>query len=167
MLETQRLLFRPYRISDFDFYLSLWQDPDVVQYIGNGHVKTKEELKQNFPYWLSKSELGKGVLVMLHRGTLKPIGHAGLVPQTVDDKDELEVGYWVSKRHWGRGYATEAAQLFSTIAFEQLGRKRIISIIQPANVRSVHVAQKIGMSLEKSTEFHGQHVHIYAKSTTS
>ncbi|MFD1676893.1 GNAT family N-acetyltransferase [Alicyclobacillus fodiniaquatilis] len=162
MLETPRLLFRPYTWDDFQFYVDLWQDPDVVRHIGDGQVRSKTSLKTNYPYWLAKSALGRGVLLMVHKATQRPIGHAGLVPQEVAGSMELEVGYWLAKRYWGHGFATEAASLFRDIGFTAFKRDRLISIIQPANGASIHVAEKIGMQFEQCTQFHQQLVHIYS-----
>ncbi|GMA59856.1 GNAT family N-acetyltransferase [Alicyclobacillus fastidiosus] len=162
MLETARLWFRPYRVDDFLFYLSLWQDPDVVRFIGSGEVHEKAHLKMNYPYWLSRSELGKGVLVMVLKATQQPVGHAGLVPIEIDGRLHMELGYWVAKRHWGRGLATEAALFFRNLAFEQLHQSEIVSLIQPNNVRSIRVAQKIGMQHQRDTVFRGTLVHLYA-----
>ncbi|WAH38443.1 GNAT family N-acetyltransferase [Alicyclobacillus dauci] len=162
MLETDRLRLRPYRLEDFRFYVYLWQDPDVVRYIGNGQPRSKADLKANYPYWVSKSELGKGILLMELRDSCKPVGHAGLLPQVVDGQEQLEIGYWVAKEHWGKGYASETAALCRDVAFKQLGVPRVISIIQPENIRSIRVAEKTGMRFHHATEFHGIPVHIFA-----
>lgn len=162
MLQTTRLIFRPYRNEDYAFYLRLWQDPDMVRFIGSGEIHATDQLKTNFPYWLSKSSLGKGVLLMLLRSTYKSVGHAGLVPQLIDGQEEMEIGYWVAKRYWNQGLATEAAVMFRDIAFHELKRARLISIIQPDNHSSIRVATKIGMRFEKHTVFKGIPVHIYA-----
>lgn len=162
MLETTRLYFRPYGHKDFQFYLQMWQDKDMVRFIGTGEIRDKAHLKANFPYWISRSSLGKGVLLMLLRRTSKPIGHAGLVPQVVDGKNEMEIGYWVAKQHWNYGYATESACLFRDIAFRELGINRVVSIIQPENVQSIRVAEKMGMDLCRKTIFKDQPVLLYA-----
>jgi RimJ/RimL family protein N-acetyltransferase len=161
-LETKRIRFRPYRIEDFPFYLKLWQDPEIIRYIGHGTVRDTDDLKKNYPYWLSKSGLGSGVLLMTLKQTGKPIGHAGLVPQIVDGCTETEVGYWLDKPYWGHGLATEAAHFFCDIGQRVLGYERLISIIQPENERSVRVAKRAGMSFEKATTFKEIPVHIYA-----
>ncbi|GEO27143.1 acetyltransferase [Alicyclobacillus acidoterrestris] len=162
MLETSRLFFRPYQMKDFQFYLSLWQDPEIIRFIGSGKVRSKTALKLNYPYWLSKSELGKGVLVTVFKATQQPVGHAGLVPQEIDGKLQMELGYWVSRRYWGLGIGTEAARFFRDLAFRELGLNRLVSLIQPENTRSIHVAQKIGMQFADKTTFRGTPVNLYA-----
>ena len=59
-------------------------------------------------------------------------------------------GSWINKKYWGKGYATEMAQALKEYAFGQLGLTRIIALINPENVASAKVAQRIGMKLEKS-----------------
>lgn len=42
-LETDRLILRPYTMDDLDFFASLWADPEVVHYIGEGVTRRRDE----------------------------------------------------------------------------------------------------------------------------
>ena len=64
--------------------------------------------------------------------------------------------------YWGKGLATEAAIATRDYAFARLGITRLISIIDPENVRSIRVAEKIGMQYEKDVVFQSLPVRIYA-----
>ncbi|SEN35645.1 GNAT family N-acetyltransferase [Lihuaxuella thermophila] len=167
MIETKRLQFRPYQWTDLDFLASLWANPDVVRYIGNGKTKNIEEIRALFPAWVKRSQSGFGLQVAVLKESGEPIGHAGLIRQEVDGKHEWEIGYWLAKKYWGQGFATEAALGFRDHAVQQLGISRVISIIQPANHASIHVAQKIGMVKEKETIFRSVPVLIYSLETSS
>jgi RimJ/RimL family protein N-acetyltransferase len=96
------------------------------------------------------------------KDTGEPVGQAGLVKQRLDGKDEWEIGYWMKKACWGKGYASEAAATFRDFAIRDLRLDRVISIIQPANLASIRVAVKIGMSLERHTIFQGIPVAVYS-----
>lgn len=100
------------------------------------------------------------VLVNKQSGDL--IGHAGLIPQTIEGREELEIGYWISRRYWGRGYATEAGKALRDYGFDVLGKNRFIALIHPENLASKRVANKLGMSLEKEITICDQDVHVYS-----
>jgi RimJ/RimL family protein N-acetyltransferase len=73
----------------------------------------------------------------------------------------LEVGWTLRRDFWGRGYATEAAQVALDYAFDRLGQTRVISLIQPDNRASIAVALRLGMRFEGYTEVMGHPVLIY------
>jgi RimJ/RimL family protein N-acetyltransferase len=163
-IETARLAFRKYRDEDFKFLHSLLSDSEVVRFIGNGKTRSREE-SMEFLYWIYRSyrenpELGLRVLVRKEDNV--PVGHAGLVKQTIAGIEELEIGYWIARDFWGQGYATEAAAALREYAMEQLVHKRFISLIQPGNAASRKVAEHIGMQLEKEIQLAGKDVCVYS-----
>ena len=89
-------------------------------------------------------------------------GYAGLMSQSIDGEDLIELGYRLDPKYWGRGLASEAALAISQYAFDRLQFDQIISIIDPKNIRSVGVASRIGMHYWKDSLFHNISVQIYA-----
>ncbi len=89
------------------------------------------------------------------RSENKLIGYCGFFRQLVDDIEEIEIGYRLDSRYWGRGLATEGARAVRDHAFNDLKLDHVISLIHPDNVASRRVAEKIGMTVEKSTTFKG------------
>jgi RimJ/RimL family protein N-acetyltransferase len=163
-METNRLRFRPYAQSDAEFYVALVADPRVMQYIGDGSTRTREVALERLESLIARydAQTQTGLMVLERKSDGRAIGHAGLVPQTVDGVDELEIGYWIAPEFWGEGYATEAAAALRDHGLRTLGRQRLISIIQPDNAASVAVAQKIGMSYQGDVSFREKSVRIYA-----
>ncbi|WP_137791664.1 GNAT family N-acetyltransferase [Bacillus sp. E(2018)] len=162
-MQTERLKFRPYKTEDFAFFASLWADPDVVQFIGKGVTRSEEEARKSFDEWLIPGYRdGRGLFLMEHRKSLFPIGHAGIVQQMIDGKKEYEIGFWLAKEYWGNGYATEAAQYFKEYAIHDLGITRLICLIQRKNVKSVSVASRLGMTLQKESTFNTIPVDVYS-----
>lgn len=162
-LESQRLRFRKYNDRDLDFLNSLLSDPDMVKYIGTGNVKDRQGAK-DFLEWIYstyKASSCYGLRILENKETNEPIGHAGLVPQLINEEEELEVGYWVSRTYWGQGYATEAAIALKHYAKHDMEQGRLICLIQPENIASKRVAKKIGMFMEEEIVLGGQKVHIY------
>jgi ribosomal-protein-alanine N-acetyltransferase len=72
------------------------------------------------------------------------VGWVGL--QYLPELGETEVGFLLSPPHWGKGYATEAAQASLQFAFERLGQDHIIALVHPENLASRRVVQKCGMA---------------------
>jgi len=163
-IQTERLDFRFYRDEDFEFLYSMLSDPDVVRYIGNGQTRTREGAME-FLYWIYRSyreDPDFGLRVLVRKSDGQPIGHAGLVRQTVEGQPELEIGYWIAKEYWGQGYAKEAANGLRYYGTHYLAKKRFISLIQPGNIASQKVAESIGMALEKKIVMNEKEVWVYA-----
>ena len=79
------------------------------------------------------------------------LGDCGLTWQPIDEEHLLEVGYHVLPRHQRHGHATEAARACVEWAFAELGADHVIAIINPDNIASRRVAERIGMSVERAT----------------
>ena len=62
--------------------------------------------------------------------------------------DRAEMGYWIGKPYWGRGYATEAARAVMAYGFDELDLNRVQACHFPRNPQSGRVMQKLGMTLE-------------------
>ncbi len=82
--------------------------------------------------------------------------------QRVDDLPEVEIGYLFLRKYWGQGLATEAAAACRDYGINRLGYTRLISLIDPANIASKRVAEKIGMAFEKETFMFNKEICVYA-----
>lgn len=163
-IQSERLKFRPYRDEDFHFLWSLLSDPEMIRYIGKGQTRDRSEALE-FLYWIYRSyqeNSQSGLLLLVRKADGRRIGHAGLVAQTIEEVDELEIGYWVAREFWGQGYAKEAAEALRDYGLNQLGRNRLISLIQRDNRASQKVAQHIGMAVEKEIDLSGKKVCVFA-----
>jgi [ribosomal protein S5]-alanine N-acetyltransferase len=96
-------------------------------------------------------ERGFGLWALERLGSGELLGDCGLVPQHIDDRDEIEVGWHVKREMWGQGFAPEAARAVLQHAFETLRVPYVISLIRPENVNSLRVAEKLGMYVWKET----------------
>lgn len=148
-LTTERLLIRHFHILDLEPLYRVFGDPEVMRY-GDG-VQTKEWVQA----WLLTcferyhQTWGFGPYAVADRITRDVIGYCGLFffPD-VNGQPEIEIGYRLARSAWGRGYATESARAVRDYASATLGIKRLIAIIDPSNVPSIRVAEKIGMHHE-------------------
>ena len=91
------------------------------------------------------------------------VGHCGLLPKTIDGREEVELIYVIAPGFWKRGYATEAAVAIRDYGFQTLGLSRVVSLIDPASTASERVASKLGMKLESETvRPSGKKMKVYA-----
>jgi RimJ/RimL family protein N-acetyltransferase len=89
------------------------------------------------------------------------IGFCGLQP--LPETDDIEIGWWLARAHWGQGLATEAASAALRDGFQRAALQRIVAIAQPANIASIAVMQKLGMRFVRMTESSGVSVVLYAR----
>src|SRR5215510_12841626 len=153
IVETKRLLLRYLVLDDLDELFALYNDPEIRKYFPEGVLnreETKEELEWHMHGHPRHPELG--LWATIHKETGKFIGRCGLLPWTIDDRLEVEIAYLIDKAYWGQGLATEAATGLLQYGFEQLKLSRLICLIDPDNIASQKVAEKIGMTLEKKVD---------------
>ncbi|MFN8413959.1 MAG: GNAT family N-acetyltransferase [Anaerolineales bacterium] len=153
ILETERLLLRRLVMEDLDELFSLYSDPEIRKYFPEG-VLNFEEAKEELEWFLNghPKHLELGLWATIHKETGKFIGRCGLLPWMIDEKLEVEIAYLIDKNFWKQGLATEAAQGILQYGFEQLNLSRLICLIDPDNIASQRVAEKIGMVLEKKVD---------------
>ena len=148
--ETERLKIRPMTTDDFYLMRLLDTDAQVVKYLGHGKVRTEEETKHNLNKILNDYEkYGLGVYIAEDRNTKEFLGRTGLIPWNLEGQFYWEVGYSFKPSAWGRGYATEAAKFLVDYGFKKLKTSHLVSLINPENKGSIHVAKKAGMTYWK------------------
>jgi RimJ/RimL family protein N-acetyltransferase len=163
VLTTRRLILREMTSADLDHMAALLGDPDVMRYYPA--PKSRDEA-QAWIDWNQRlyRERRFGLWAIIIRATSEFAGDCGLTPQLVDGTEEIEVGYHIRVGLQGNGYATEAAAACRDFARDVLGLRRLIAIIDPANIPSQRVAARIGLEQEKTTTVFGVQRVIYATS---
>ena len=156
IVETDRLIVRPFQLSDANAMNHIFGDPEVMHF-GSGTL-TPEQVHD----WLHdclknyRQKSGIGPWAVIEKSNEEVIGYCGLFYfPDVCGQPETEIGYRLARPYWGRGYATEAARAVLNYAFNVLRMPRLIAIIDPLNVRSIRVVEKLGMYYEKDVMFKG------------
>ncbi len=163
-LETTRLITRFVVPEDAALWIEYFDDPVNCTFIPNTNMLPNEErAKEWIGYVLKRyAENRLGMQALIHKDTGELIGMCGLMIQEVSGSSETEVGYHLLRRHWGKGYASEAAQKFRDYGFENNMADSIVSIIHPLNFLSKNVAMRNGMSLsEKGGNWRGMEVDVF------
>jgi ribosomal-protein-alanine N-acetyltransferase len=144
-LETERLLLRPMRQSDFDALLLIFTDARVMAAFNHplfNHEQMQRWLQRNLDH---QNEFGYGLFSVLLKETGELIGDCGL--EQMDDMNAAELGYDFRSDFWNRGYATEAARAVRDYAFDVLHLPHLTSLVRAGNLPSRRVAEKVGMTL--------------------
>lgn len=161
-LETKRLILRAFDLDDLGAFALICADSEVMRFIGNGKVLEKEATKELLVWIISQyEELGFGLLAVILKENNKLLGFCGLIRQIIDNETHIELGYRLDSAFWGQGIATEAAHAIKDYAFNQLNISHLVSIIHVDNMASKQVAQKVGLSHMKQTNFKGNLVDIF------
>ena len=150
-IETERLLRKPRKLADVEALARLWTDPDVARYMGGSrdYEKIKQDILQEalFGNQTTPDDLWPTV----EKKSNQVMGHYGLLKKEVDGVPEVELVYVLAKDSWSKGHTVEAARALQDYAFNELGLKRLIALIEPENLISAKVAIKVGMMKEKET----------------
>jgi ribosomal-protein-alanine N-acetyltransferase len=140
-------------IEDLEALWALYCNPEITKYIPDAprsRAEAQEELEWHRYGHPQHPELG--LWATIHKETGQFIGRCGLLPWTIEGQSEVEVAYTIAQDYWGQGLATEAAKGILQYGFGQLNLSRLICLIDPANIASQRVAEKLGMILEKTVD---------------
>jgi RimJ/RimL family protein N-acetyltransferase len=167
---TERLLLRRFRAADAEAYAAMNADPRVTRYLGGeiDRAASDAQLGRIMAHW---DEHGFGLWAAELRADGRMVGFVGLsIPGFLPaGLPAVEVGWRLASDVWGQGLAPEGGRAAIDWAFGGLGLDRVISIIDPANVASVRVAQKLGMRHGRD-EFHpgtGMLLQVHELSATA
>jgi len=159
-LTTARLRLRGFSPNDFDAYAAIMADPDVTRHLGDGRPLARADAWRQMAMIIGHWSLrGFGLWAVEERSTGTFIGRIGCFHP--EGFPGFEVAYTLAKPAWGQGYAREGAAAALQFARETLGRKDIISIIRPANIASIRVAESLGARPAETIEFYGAPSVLY------
>jgi len=160
-LETERLLLRPVRQTDLEAYAVMCADPEVMRYLGDRAVLSREDAWRQMAVLAGHWSLrGFGSWALEERATGRFLGRAGLhYPEGWPDR---EVNWALARQYWGKGFAFEAANAVLAHAFGTLQWERATSLIDPKNHRSIRLAERLGERFEREVDVRGFRVGLYA-----
>ena len=148
VIETQRLRLRAHRYDDLPGCVAMWSDPSVTQYIG-GRASTEQQTWARLLAYLGHwALLGFGYWAIEERITGQYVGEVGFADFKRDVarpmKGKPELGFALSSRVHGRGYATEAVRAALAWADAALQYPSTVCLVNEQNLVSLRVVEKCG-----------------------
>ncbi len=161
ILETSRLILRPFQAEDIGRLAELMANRDFMRFSLGPY--TREQTQTVLQKFLSWNQAGlPSQFAVIFRSNNELIGYCGFLHWHLDGADEIEIGYRLDSDYWNRGLASEAAQAVRDYAFRDLTLSKVISLIHPDNIASRRVAEKNGMKMERETVFRGFPTQVFA-----
>ncbi|HET9835547.1 MAG TPA: GNAT family N-acetyltransferase [Rhodanobacteraceae bacterium] len=140
VLETARLILRVPRAEDFERYAEMLADEEAARHIG-GQLARPPAWRRFLQMPGAWAIQGFAMFSVIEKSSGKWLGQAG--PWRPEGWPGNEVGWSFHPDAWGHGYATEAAIAAMDWAFAKLGWDSVIHCIDPANLSSQRLAQRL------------------------
>lgn len=144
IIETERLIIRPYAPGDAPALLPILGDPQTMAFWPQpfSAQRVAEWVATNAQRHLTE---GWGRCAVLLRQGRVQIGDAGVVRTTIDGTPAYDLGYIIHHPYWRQGYALEAAQALMRDAFARLGVDALYANMATDHTGSRRVAERLGM----------------------
>ena len=160
LLTTPRLELRPYAVKDVAGLHRVWTEPGVRRFLWDDVVIPMEQALQvvesSRGHW---DTVGYGQWSVRLAGTSEIMGFCGFRPADWQRAPELLCG--LATRHWGRGYAYEAAMAVLDFGFTTRGFSSVVSATDVPNTASVRLMERIGMTFERRGSLNGLDTLFY------
>lgn len=146
-IETDRLIIRTLKMKDKNEFFQYRSLPEVYQYQGwrpKDIEEIEEFINKNVSICPNTKNTWLQLAVCLKEGKL--IGDIGI--HFIDDDYQIEIGYTLSPEYQGNGYAVEAVKAVINYAFTVFKKHRITASVDPDNIKSIKLLQKIGFRKE-------------------
>ena len=148
IMETKRLRLRPLREEDASVFFEVWSDPESVRYFSFPPLKGIEQAQARIADKLQASSYGKSVIFVIEsKDSGEVLGDCGM-HNGEPICQRAEIGYCLARRHWGKGYMTEAIDALIEYGFKKAGLRRIEADIDPRNLPSILLVERLGFKRE-------------------
>ncbi|WP_089744181.1 GNAT family N-acetyltransferase [Gracilibacillus ureilyticus] len=145
---SKRLYLRQMDKADAPELLKIWSDPEVTKYMNINRFSSEKEAIDMINFLNELAEEKKAIRYSIFsKQTNELIGSCGF--NSLDEENrKTEIGYDLAKAHWGKGYASEAITILLETAFETLEFHRVEAKVEPENVNSIKVLEKLNFTYE-------------------
>jgi len=157
VLFTERLTLTPFDESDLELALEMFTDPEILKYADG--VMTEDQIRGQMSNWIKRGGNGCiGIWGIADRSGSKKLGSIALLPIPIEEDDtdyslvipgqmpdgDVEIGYFLKRSAWGKGYATEACRRLLQLAFEKSPLTEVVATFEAKNTASRNVLRKAG-----------------------
>ena len=149
-ITTERLILREFGADDWRAVLDYQRDPLYLRYYPweDRNETAVRNFVDMFRYWQSERLRRRFQLAIVQKESGGLIGNCGL-RRKPENEWEADIGYELSPRYWGHGYATEAARAMVDFGFRELGLQRVSSWCIADNLASARVLERLGFRQER------------------
>ncbi len=152
MFETERLILVPLTLADTDNQFAILSDPEVSRPVGIFSQPFTRKQAQEWCAYAEKAHSQRAGLLcgIFERATKRKkdapaIGYVGTADTNpARGKDVWEVGYWIKKEHWGKGYTSEGLRAVMNAAVSNFGVLGFFAELAQTNIKSARVVEKCG-----------------------
>ncbi|WP_106768791.1 GNAT family N-acetyltransferase [Paenibacillus faecalis] len=147
-LYTERLHLRKMKVSDSSSLFKIWSDPDVTRFMDVECFTDEDQAIEMIQLLDGLAQDNKAIrFSIIEIESNEIIGSCGY--NSLDfENAKAEIGYDIAKASWGRGYASEAISSLLDYAFSSLNLNRIEAKVEPENINSIKVLQKLNFTFE-------------------
>ena len=148
-LNSENIYLRAFTKKDLSILHKLNSDAEVMKYVKK--PETLEESKTTLNKILNSYDgNGLGIWAAIHNDTNEFMGF--YILYEYENTDEVEIGYRLHKKFWGKGYATEMSKVLIDYGFDVLELRDIFAVTQEGNIASEKVLKKCGLRKSGTTE---------------
>lgn len=160
-IETEHLILRGWRESDFEPFAAMMADADVARFLTvQQRPLDRADAWRDFALFVGHWALrGYGLFAVEEKATAAFLGRVGA--WRPEGWVGLELGWAFARPYWGRGFAFEAARAAGDWMFAALDPETIVSLINTENARSAKLAQRLGMRVRSETLHAGMPHNIW------
>lgn len=166
-IETARLKMRAHRLDDLDDCVAMWSDPVVVRFIGGKPSTPSRTWLRILEYVGHWSLMGFGYWAIEEKASGSFVGEVGFADFKRDVARSMrnvpELGWALTPRFHGKGYATEAVLAALAWGDAHLTAERTVCMISCENTASIRVAHKGGYREFETTDFGGEPTLFFAR----
>jgi len=168
-LSSERLALRPFQPDDLDLCLEMFTDPEVVKYADG--IMSESAIRKEMLNWAKRGGNGCiGIWCITDRLSGEKFGSVALLPIPIEEDDtdfdlvvpgkmpdgDIEIGYFLKRSAWGRGFATEVCKRVLKFAFEETTLNEVVATFEEENTASRHVLEKAGFKNHGSRRCYGE-----------
>lgn len=155
-LESQRLTIKFPSENDIHNWVALSNEIEVIPYTSD----TIQNWLNQAIFHSKKYNFSLGSVY--EKNSMEFIGKAGLIYLDYDDtQPDIEIGYALHKKYWGKGYATELAKELIIWGFNHLPINQLVAVTRHENKRSQHVLEKVGMYFNQVVQLKNRNFLYY------
>ncbi|MFA6915327.1 MAG: GNAT family N-acetyltransferase [Parachlamydiales bacterium] len=154
IIESERLVLRQWCEKDLELFAELNADPRVMEFFPATWTREESNTSlQSAHDHIEKYGWGKWAVFLIETGEF--IGRIGLeeVDFEASFSPNIELGYRLAYKHWGKGYASEGAKAALGYGFKQFHFNEIVAFTPIHNLRSQIVMKRIGMQHDPKDDF--------------